>query len=76
MLAVQPHEPTAMSRMSMTSASPGRAPSIANGPVTGLTRLKSRPGTSAVIEPAFSWPSLASAVSTVISSPGVTWRSG
>jgi len=76
MFAVQPQVSTSMATTSTTRTSPGSAPSIAMGPVTGLTLAKSSAATSGFVECLASWPPDEFATSTVTSSPGETRATG
>jgi hypothetical protein len=58
------------------SASPGSAPSMKTGPVTGLTRVKSRVATSAAVLPAWKWPLPASLHSKRSVAPGAIVSTG
>ena len=76
MFAVQPQPEGVNDSMETRSASPGSAPSTRTGPVTGLTRSKSRAATSATVESGPSCPPEASTVSKWTVSPGATVSTG
>src|SRR5476651_1022799 len=76
MLAVQPQPDGLNDSTLILSASPGCAPSMKTGPVTGLTSEKSSFGTSAVVEAGVSWPHDGSRVSNCTVSPGAIVRRG
>ena len=61
-----------MSRYSTSSRSPGSAPLMYTGPVSGCPTLASRPARSAAVIVGRIWPSDASRVSSTTSSPGST----
>ena len=70
MLPVQPQPEGRSERIVTLSASPGFAPSIQTGPVTGLTRARSSLSRSAAVDVFVSWPDDASTVSNCTLSPG------
>ena len=74
--AVQPHPDWSKESSVTLTASPGSAPSMKMGPVTGLIFSKSKAVTLATVERAVNWPPEASAVSTSTVSPGDTVRAG
>src|SRR5262245_55902267 len=74
--AVQPQPDGVNDSILTLSASPGSAPSTRTGPVTGLTRPKSSPSTSATDDSGDSCPPEASTVSNSTASPGATVRTG
>ena len=76
MLPVQP-QPEGWNDSTVTlSASPGLAPSMKTGPVTGLTKARSSFFRSAAVEVFESWPDEASSVSNWMLSPGAMVRRG
>jgi hypothetical protein len=76
MLPVQP-QPDGLKLSTVTfTASPGLAPSMKTGPVTGLTKARSSLARSAAVEVFESWPDEASLVSNWIVSPGAILRTG
>ena len=62
--------------MVIFTASPGVAPSMNTGPVTGLIRPKSRVATSATVLVLVSWPPEESRHSKAIVVPGATLSAG
>ena len=76
MLAVQP-KPEGMNLRKVTlTASPGSAPSMNTGPLTGLTLAKSTVATSAAVELRVKWPAPESRHSKWMVSPGLQRESG
>ena len=76
MIAVQPQSRGRSERISTSSTSPGSAPLTNTGPVTGFTRVKSRPATSATPESRSSCPPDASVTSSSTVSPESTSSTG
>src|SRR5438874_1860000 len=76
MFPVQPQPEGRNARMVTFSASPGMAPSMKTGPVTGLTRDSSSLSRSAAVEAGDSCPEEASSVSNSTVSPGAILRHG
>ena len=70
MLAVQPNPEGANDSTVTFSTSPGSAPSMYTGPVTGLTLLKSSALTLSTVEPSPSWPAEESEHSKWMVEPG------
>ncbi|CAB4759699.1 unannotated protein [freshwater metagenome] len=70
MFPVQPQPDVLNSLKVIFIASPGSAPSIKIGPVTGFTRAKSRATKSATVESGFNCPAEESRVSISIVDPG------
>ena len=71
-LAVQPQSPGWKSSSSISSVSPGSAPSTAIGPLTWSTREKSTAFRSSTVELAVSWPLPASLASNSTTPPLAT----
>ena len=69
MLAVQPQSAGEKSSSSISSVSPGSAPSTPMGPFTWSTRVKSRFARSSTVEPEVIWPHDASSASNSTISP-------
>jgi hypothetical protein len=76
MFPVQPQPEGRSERIVTLRASPGIAPSIQTGPVTGLTRARSSFSRSAAVDVFVSWPDEASMVSNWTLSPGAIRRHG
>ncbi len=76
MLAVQPTPDGMNLRKVIFTASPGSAPSMKTGPVTGLTLAKSSVATSATVELRLKWPAPESRHSKWIVSPGLHVSTG
>ena len=70
MFPVQPQPDELNSWKVILIASPGSAPSIKSGPVTGFTLAKSKATKSATVDCALSWPAEESKVSISTSEPG------
>ncbi len=70
MLPVQPQPDGCSDRTVTFSASPGLAPSMKTGPVTGLTKARSSFFRASAVEVFDSWPDEASLVSNCTVSPG------
>ena len=75
-IAVQPQPDGEKDSIVTLSVSPGLAPSINTGPVTGFTFSKSSATTSATLELTLSWPPEASIVPNSTESPGATVITG
>ena len=76
MIAVQPQPLGSKARIVTFSASPGSAPSIRTGPVTGFTFSASIASTSAAVESGPIWPFEASITSNSTVSPGAISSAG
>src|SRR5450755_1484095 len=76
MLPVHPHPDGRNDRTVIFSASPGLAPSMYTGPVTGLTRARSSFARSAAVDVCESCPDEASTVSKCTVSPGAIFNRG
>ena len=76
MIAVHPQPEGAKDSIVTLSASPGSAPSIAIGPVTGLILVKSSAAISATFDWGLIWPPDESTVSISMLSPGATVSAG
>jgi len=76
MIAVHPQSPVRSSSTSTSTASPGRAPRTATGPVSGQKALKSRLRIADGLVPGRSWRSEASRVATANVSPGAISSTG